>query len=659
MLFDTATIEYFGEGRMLRKTVFLTYTLILLLSCVGICFQFVNPVRGATTWTVDDDGPADFHTIQEAINAASDGDTIQVASGTYYEHVVVENKTLSLMGEDRGTTIIDGGGTGIVVYVTASNTVISSFTIQNSGYDFPNAGIRLDDCFNSSVSYNNVNNNGWDGIIVHSSTNCTVIGNNVSNNYLCGINIWDCTECLVSGNIASANGLESVFLIGAGIQLWESMNCTMIKNTVTNNVRYGIDIHDCANCTLRDNNMTDNQYNFGVEGNLIHDIDASNMVDGKPIYYWVNQHDRRVPADAGYVAVINSTNITVENLTLTNNHEGVILAYTNSSTIKNVRASFSYHGILARHSYNCTITGNDASHNRYAGIYLHYSENCTLSNNNVTYNNPYGIWAASYSTIIGNNVNNNDVGIMGGMYNNIIGNNVNNNNFGIRGGLYNNIVGNNVKHSRTGGIDVHSYSSVMENNVSSSKYFGIRLVSASISVIGNNINNCSYSGIDLSGCYNSAIIANTIYNNSYGIAFSEHELFASKNNVIYHNNFIHNANQTTMKVWNNAWDNGCEGNYWSDYNGTEFDKYGIGYDPYVIAENNTDYCPLMNPYMLGDVNHDAKVNILDISIIARAFGTQWGDDRWNPHADLDENRKINIIDISKAAREFGKEWKYM
>jgi len=62
--------------------------------------------------------------------------------------------------------------------------------------------------------------------------------------------------------------------------------------------------------------------------------------------------------------------------------------------------------------------------------------------------------------------------------------------------------------------------------------------------------------------------------------------------------------------------------------------------------------------MLGDVNRDAKVNILDISIIAKAFGKQQGDDYWNPHADLDDNGAINIIDISTAAREFGKEWGY-
>ena len=37
----------------------------------------------AETWTVDDDGPADFDNIQAAVNAASDGDEILVSPGTY------------------------------------------------------------------------------------------------------------------------------------------------------------------------------------------------------------------------------------------------------------------------------------------------------------------------------------------------------------------------------------------------------------------------------------------------------------------------------------------------------------------------------------------------------------------------------------------------
>jgi pectin methylesterase-like acyl-CoA thioesterase len=58
-----------------------------------------------STWIVDDDGPADFHSIQEAINAANDGDTVFVRNGTYYENITI-NKSISLVGEDKNITII-------------------------------------------------------------------------------------------------------------------------------------------------------------------------------------------------------------------------------------------------------------------------------------------------------------------------------------------------------------------------------------------------------------------------------------------------------------------------------------------------------------------------------------------------------------------------
>ena len=71
-----------------------------------------------------------YATIQEAINAASEGDTIFVKAGTYYENVII-NKKVSLVGEDRGTTIIDGSGNGNVVCMTsaAGTANISSFTL--------------------------------------------------------------------------------------------------------------------------------------------------------------------------------------------------------------------------------------------------------------------------------------------------------------------------------------------------------------------------------------------------------------------------------------------------------------------------------------------------------------------------------------------------
>jgi len=55
-----------------------------------------------------------------------------------------------------------------------------------------------------------------------------------------------------------------------------------------------------------------------------------------------------------------------------------------------------------------------------------------------------------------------------------------------------------------------------------------------------------------------------------------------------------------------------------------------------------------------DLNADGVVNIIDISIVAKAFGAKPGDPNWNPIVDLDGNNSINIIDVSTIARDFGR-----
>ena len=80
--------------------------------------------------------------------------------------------------------------------------------------------------------------------------------------------------------------------------------------------------------------------------------------------------------------------------------------------------------------------------------------------------------------------------------------------------------------------------------------------------------------------------------------------------------------------------------------------------PYVIDADNQDNYPLMGRwYIREDINNDGKVNIIDISIAATAFGSycEPGDvhPRWDCRADIDRNYKVNIIDIAKIAAKFG------
>jgi len=132
----------------------------------------------------------------------------------------------------------------------------------------------------------------------------------------------------------------------------------------------------------------------------------------------------------------------------------------------------------------------------------------------------------------------------------------------------NNTVSGNHIANNIGGIALENmYNSIVENTITNNSNFGIHLYAAGFNnIIGNNITN-NGRGILVSICYN---------------------------NVIYHNNFVNNTNHVETDDSNGIWDNGEEGNYWDNYNGTDDNGNGIGDTPYIINENNQDNYPLVN-----------------------------------------------------------------
>ncbi len=153
------------------------------------------------------------------------------------------------------------------------------------------------------------------------------------------------------------------------------------------------------------------------------------------------------------------------------------------------------------------------------------------------------------------------------------------------------------------------------------------------------------------------IIGNTIMNNLRGVTIE-----SSVDVRTYHNNFINNTDQILFKTSETcSWDNGYEGNYWSDYTGVDADGDGIGDTHYVIDENNQDNYPLMSPYIVGDINHDGTVNINDLLLVDDAYGTEAGDSDWNCHCDItgsEENSDglIDIHDLATVGEKYGKNY---
>jgi parallel beta-helix repeat protein len=197
-----------------------------------------------------------------------------------------------------------------------------------------------------------------------------------------------------------------------GIYVRGTSNNTITGNNITNNGD-GIYLSGTDNM-LRNNQMKDNSYNFGIIPQPhYNDIDTSNTVNGKPIYYWINQHDRTVPLDAGCVILINCRNIEVQNLTLANNKEGIILVNTESSEIKNCTLSNNKSGIRIRISSNVNITQNVFTENG-EGVTVWESTDILVNKNQIANNTERGVElfdSKEHNTVADNHISGCSVGI--------------------------------------------------------------------------------------------------------------------------------------------------------------------------------------------------------------------------------------------------------
>jgi parallel beta-helix repeat protein len=578
---------------------------------------------------VDDDGPADFPTIQQAISAASPGDTIFVYGGTYYENVVVD-KTVSLVGENKSTTIIDAHRIGSVVVVTANDVGIRGFTTRNSSISLsspqPGIGIRG----SRAIVTGNIVRENYYGIFLQDSNNNSVIDNEIYSN--------DDLAIALSG----------------------SDNNTLVGNNVSSN-RLGIHLSYSGNNTLIGNVMNSNSWNFGVWGgndaDFENDIDMSNLVDGKPIYYLkrVSNSVYDSSTNAGAFFLINSTNVTVRDLNLSRNIQNAFLWKTSNSRIENLTVPSTYDaGIALCYSDNVTITGSRVT-DSYYGVLLESSNSSKIIDNYLNANWWYGIFLEhSRDCTIEGNVATNTINKSGIEVNN----------------SHNNTVRRNTASGNINGIimRIGAANNTVVRNIASYNNFGISVVADSYGnhIINNDILNNLY-GIDL-GTFtsNNVVSGNVISSNSkYGIW-----LWNANNNLIFHNNILNNPTQVYNYNSINTWDDGYPsgGNYWSDYTSTDFysgpyqnvtGSDGIGDTSYIIpgrsgTPNNVDYYPLMNPYIAGDVDYNGIVNSSDLSALAQSYGAVSESTNWNARADNNFDGIIDVRDLFTLGRNYGK-----
>jgi parallel beta-helix repeat protein len=209
--------------------------LVLLLTCMLTWTLNIEPVSAETTTIyVDDDnssGPWNgtpehpYQNITSGLEQALAGYNISVYNGAYYEHIVVD-KSVSLVGESKYTTVIDGSGTGTVVRITQNNVNISGFTIRKSREVNPEAGIRVSDADYCKITNNIITENNH-GIYLKESSNNIIVDNNVASNDEIGIYL-DTSP----GNTVLCNYFADNY---GGVFCFSTSNNVIIHNAFVNN----------------------------------------------------------------------------------------------------------------------------------------------------------------------------------------------------------------------------------------------------------------------------------------------------------------------------------------------------------------------------------------------------------------------------------------
>jgi parallel beta-helix repeat protein len=398
------------------------------------------------------------------------------------------------------------------------------------------------------------------GIYLEGRSNVTITGVEIKA-FWDGIYLWDSSDIKVYGNNITLNNAY-------GIHLIYSSNNKIFQNNLTAN-RHAIDFFGSENNTMYRNTITNhhgdlavyitNSFNNTLYENTMNDNDYDLEVHGLTLEHFMHSIDVSNLIDEKPVYyLINQTDLTINPLT----HPQVgYLALINclNATVTNLTMRSNGQGLLLAYTNNSRITDNNMTSN-FDGISLYASFSNTISRNNVEQSYYYGIYLdgnASDNLIFRNNVTNNEYGIE---------------------------------------LDVVS------NNM----------------IRGNNIVNNGY-GLFLWKSSNCSIYENTFADNEYGVWLESELTFP--NNRFYHNNFIDNYQHVHIYLagsyilGHNFWDNGFEGNYWSNYTGSDLTRDGIGDTTHILDENNIDNYPLTGMFCSFDTSPGYNVNVISNSSV--------------------------------------------
>ncbi len=492
--------------------------------------------------------PGDYSSIGLAVNASKEGDTILVNEGVYYESVTVD-KTLTIRGENRETTIVDGNNLGPTFLIRAKYVRLTGFTVRNV-LDGPAvgssrgryAGMHLLHAYGCIVSENTVTHCGK-GVWVYGGSGNTIANNSLlENNY--GVLATASTDSFVVGNSA-ANGWGGIWL------------------------------ENCQRFQLRNNLIDNNARSFTVSGSeisyFLNDVDTSNAVNSRKIYYLFNSQGITVdPAsfpDLGSLILVNCNDVTVKNLDL-GGAGSIRLAGALNTTISNNVVSGNSLGVCVQFGSGCVVSSNIISDND-DGIYVQSSVDCVISGNTLKRNLNSGITieSSNETSVVGNDVRQDEfesriIAVLNSHNDTIAENTIGDGGLAVAIWMeYSNYINiTNNSQSKTSdtiyGIELRgSSNNLIQSNVLGNCVPGVWILAESNYnlIVGNKFStDRGTMGVDLSQSYFNNLSDNTVNNFSTGLQLSNAE-----NNTIAHNTVTSREHAMELFRFNN---NTFEGN---------------------------------------------------------------------------------------------------
>jgi len=235
------------------------FFILLILINIGFgAILFDNVVAESSRLFVGGSGLDNFDTIQDAVDAASDGDEIFVYNGIYIGNVVID-KSIRIIGENKFSTIIDGDGIGDVFEILSDDVYISNITIRNSGINLENDSITFAGAYIKSSNNSIVDTIFIDcyvGIILLNSTG-NVIDDCEFDNNAGGINLFNTSDSILS-NCSITNNYRLW-----GLSFQRADNNIISNCNVSDNIEFGLAM------TQSDNNKIFNNIFSGNDNGVL------------------------------------------------------------------------------------------------------------------------------------------------------------------------------------------------------------------------------------------------------------------------------------------------------------------------------------------------------------------------------------------------------